>query len=153
MLNHPAPISLMASPSTESVLAAILAETPHDEHESLCASWEALTPQRQHFLSGFEPSFVAHWLRGLLAGWDENASMNVLPEGGYARRVTFVTDSADEVHLWCLVASRSATTGELIHCHKGVNAPAGTVVAFHITNDGFARAGDMLLPKTQATNV
>jgi len=143
----------MASSQTEGILAAILAETPHDEHDSVCAAWEALSPQRQLFLSGFEPSFVAKWLRGLLDGWDENAPMNVLPEGGYARQVTFVTDRAAEVNLWCLVVSRSATTGELIHCHDGVKAPAGTVVAFDITDDGFARANDTLLPGTPAADI
>ena len=146
-------MSIMKISRTDSALVAILAETQHDEHESVCAAWEALTPQRQLFLADFEPSFVAKWLRGLLTGWDESAPLNVLPEGGYARQVTFVTDRAADVNLWCLVASRAATTGELIHCHDGVEAPAGTVVAFDITADGFARASDTLLPSTPATDI
>lgn len=143
----------MTTSRTEGILAAILAETPHNEHDSVCAAWEALSPQRQLFLSGFEPAFVTKWLRGLLAGWDDSAPMNVLPEGGYARQVTFVIDHEAEVNLWCLVVSRSATTGELIHCHDGVKAPAGTVVAFDITHDGFARASDTLLPSAPSADI
>ncbi len=121
-------------------LEAILHETPHDEHDAVCAAWEALSPQRQQYLSGFPPAFVARWLRGLLTAWDDDAPMNALPEGGYARQVMFPTASGDEVRLWCLVSSRSAETGELIHCHEGVAAPAGTLVRLELTDDGFARA-------------
>ncbi len=66
--------------------------------------------------------------------------MNALPEGGYARQVSFPSSYGGEVRLWCLVSSRSATTGELIHCHDGVAAPAGTQVRLELTDDGFARA-------------
>ena len=124
----------------DSALLAILHETPHDEHDAVCAAWEALTATRQQYLAGFPAGFVARWLRGLLAGWDDDAPLNALPEGGYARQVAFPTAAGEEVRLWCLVSSRAAQTGELIHCHDGVSAPAGSIVQLELTDDGFARA-------------
>ncbi len=130
----------MTSPDRAGPLEAILRETPHDEHEAVCAAWEALPLRRQEYLAGFPPAFVARWLRGLLTGWDEEAPMNVLPEGGYARQVTFPSSKGEDVRLWCLVNSRASEQGELIHCHDGVAIPAGTIVQLALTSDGFARA-------------
>jgi|GEM_PF-3473529 len=130
----------MSTSQHDPALVAILHATPHDEHEAVCAAWEALPPPRQQYLTGFPADFVARWLRGLLTGWDDTAPMNALPEGGYARQVTFPSSKGDDIRLWCLVSSRSAETGELIHCHDGVAAPAGTIVQLEFTDDGFARA-------------
>ncbi len=124
----------------DQVLVAILEQTPHEEHDAVCAAWESLSDVRRAYLAGFKPAFVARWLRGQLVGWDDDAPMNALPEGGFARQVTFPRNGNDEVRLWCLVSSRAATTGELIHCHDGVAVPAGTVVELELTDDGFARA-------------
>jgi len=114
----------MSNASSDKTLVAILAATPHDQHEAVCAAWEALTPARQQYLSEFPAAFVARWLRGELVGWDDDAPLNVLPEGGFARQVTFQTTAGDEVRLWCLVRSRISTAGELIHCHDGVRTPS-----------------------------
>lgn len=133
----------MPSPRSDRSLVAILGVTPQDEHEAVCAAWESLSDARRAYLADFAPAFVARWLCGQLTGWDDDAPMNALPEGGYARQVAFPTKKNGDVRLWCLVSSRSATTGELIHCHDGVAAPAGTVVTLEHTPDGFARA---LLP-------
>lgn len=130
----------MHSARSDKALVAILDETPVEEHEAVCAAWEALSTERRRYLAGFPPAFVARWLRGLLVGWDDSAPMNALPEGGYARQVAFPTKDNDEVRLWCLVSSRAATSGELIHCHDGVEVPAGTVVELELTDDGYARA-------------
>ena len=130
----------MHARKSDQALVAILEQTPHGEHEAVCAAWEALPQARRGFLAGFQPAFVARWLRGQLVGWDDDAPMNALPEGGFARQVAFSHKENDEVRLWCLVSSRAATTGELIHCHDGVAVPAGTVVELELTDDGFARA-------------
>jgi hypothetical protein len=121
-------------------LVAMLRETPHDEHDAVCAAWEALAPARQQYLAGFPPAFVVQWLRGQLTGWDDDAPLNALPEGGYARQVAFPSKQGGSVRLWCLVSARAATIGELIHCHDGVDAAAGTLVQLELTDDGFARA-------------
>ena len=134
----------MHSPQSDrslvAILVAILDVTPQNEHEAVCAAWESLSTPRRVYLGGFPPTFVARWLRGLLVGWDDDAPLNALPEGGYARQVAFPTKDSGEVRLWCLVSSRSATTGELIHCHAGIAAPPGTIVELEHTADGYARA-------------
>jgi hypothetical protein len=121
------------------VLKAILSSTPAAERAAVCAAWDGLLPERREFLATWSPEFVAGWLRGLLQGWDDEASLNTLPEGGYARRVAVSGASGQREWVWCRVATASATVGELIPCEERLSAH-GARISFELHADGQAVA-------------
>jgi hypothetical protein len=101
----------------------------------VCAAWDGLLPERREFLSTWSPAFIAEWLRGLVDEWDNDAPLNSLPEGGYARRVFTTDELGQRLTVWCRVPTRSATVGELISCDEGAPAP-NERVAFEFRDDG-----------------
>lgn len=121
------------------VLKAILLATPKAERAAVCAAWDGLLPERREFLSTWSPTMVAGWLRQLLDTWDDTASLNTLPEGGYARRVAITDDMGEQQWVWCRVATASATSGELIPCEEH-GYTGGARVTFTLGPNGEATA-------------
>ncbi len=130
----------MSVARNEGILKAILDATPPDEHDAVCAAWEGLMPDRRDFLSNWPPPFIAGWLRGLVSEWDDNAPINALPEGGYARRVLVTDASGTQSSVWCRVASPTSSVGEVIHCDDVSHAAGGSRLAFRVAQNGTAVA-------------
>jgi hypothetical protein len=130
----------MSISRTEGVLQAILAVTPAEEHDAVCAAWEGLLPERREYLSRWSPAFIAGWLRGLVSEWDDTAPVNVLPEGGYARKVAIVTADGERQWVWCRVPTTQATSGEVIHCDDKRRFALSSRIRFTLRSDGFAAA-------------
>jgi hypothetical protein len=130
----------MSIAKDESTLKRILAETPSEEQDAVCAAWEGLMPERKEYLSRWPAAFIAGWLRGLVSEWDDSAPLNVLPEGGYARKVAVVTTNGRRTWVWCRVATRSATVGEVIHCEDIETLQLASRLQFRVRDDGYATA-------------
>jgi hypothetical protein len=127
------------SAAPDMTLKAILSATPAGERAAVCAAWDGLLPERREFLAKWSPAMVAGWLRGLLESWDDDAPLNTLPEGGYARRVAIRDDAGARQWVWCRVATASATSGELIPCEEQ-GYSGGTRISFELQPDGGATA-------------
>lgn len=130
----------MSVARNEGILKAILDATPHNEHDAVCAAWEGLMPERRDFLSKWPPPFIAGWLRGLVSEWDDDAPINALPEGGYARRVLVSDASGRQTAVWCRVASPSSIVGEVIHCDDVTSFDGNSRLAFRVSENGTATA-------------
>lgn len=124
----------------EGILKLILAATPLDEHDAVCAAWEGLMPDRRDFLSRWPAPFIAGWLRGLVSDWDDDAPINALPEGGYARRVLVRDVKGVEASVWCRVASPQSSVGEVIHCNDQHYTGRETRLFFQLAANGTAVA-------------
>lgn len=123
-----------------SILNAILRETPIAEHDAVCAAWEGLLPERREYLSRWPAAFIAGWLRGLVSEWNDGAALNVLPEGGYARKVAITEANGSRAWVWCRVPTRAATQGEVIRCDDRERFAQDGRLSFRVTDDGFAVA-------------
>lgn len=130
----------MSVARNEGILKAILDATPPDEHDAVCAAWEGLMPDRRDFLSNWPPPFIAGWLRGLVSDWDDDAPINALPEGGYARRVLVTDERGKDAFVWCRVASPSSSIGEVIHCDDVTLMSGDSRLAFRLAQNGTAVA-------------
>jgi hypothetical protein len=130
----------MSISRTDAVLKAILAVTPAQEHDAVCAAWEGLLPERRDYLARWSPAFIAGWLRGLVSEWDDSAPLNALPEGGYARKVVILTADGHRQWVWCRVPTTQATSGEVIQCDDMNRFALSSRIRFTLRPDGFAAA-------------
>jgi len=141
-----APRRVLLSTASNATLTTILSATPASSRAAVCAAWDGLLPERREFLSNWSPEILARWLLGILREWQDNAPLNALPEGGYARQVEVMDAFGAPAWVWCRVPTASARVGELIPCEQTM-AHAGTRIAFELRPNGFASATTMPLPE------